>query len=222
MAILTPRTFPAFSQCPALSPFTLTSHLALYEGYVRKYNELSAQLTTVYNRGPITSSFDGESLKSDLTFALGAIKNHELYFDILGPETNDQPTGDLADALVSSFHSIPQYLADLRQTAQRARGWLFTAYDLDHGFLFNCDAAGQNGLPVWNATPILAIDLYGHAYFYDYGNNPQPYLEATLKCLHWPAIAQRLAHVTRASSPASAEGLPDPNPHAPGAQPTCP
>ena len=48
-------------------------------------------------------------------------------------------------------------------------------------------------MPVWNTIPILAIDLYGHAYFYDFGNNKTAYIEAVMKSLNWTRIGQRLA-----------------------------
>src|SRR3954454_24505019 len=142
MPTLTLRSFPALSQCDAVSAASMASHMMLYHGYVRKYNELAGKLDAIHSRGPGGISPDAESLKADMLFALGAIKNHELFFDILGPESAE-PTGGLADAIVKSFHSIPQFLVDLRQTAKQGRGWVFTAYDLDLDVLINCDAAAQ-------------------------------------------------------------------------------
>src|SRR5207237_4134321 len=123
-----------------------------------------------------------------------AIKNHELYFENLChlPENApDEPDGVLAEALVKSFHSIPQYMVDLKQTPNQARGWAWTAYDLDHDFLVNFGSGTLNSVPVWNCIPILAIDLYGHAYFYDYGSNRTAYIEALMGNLNWRAIGTR-------------------------------
>jgi Fe-Mn family superoxide dismutase len=186
------RTFPHFDACDAVSVATRRSHLALYHGYVKKYAELRKRLGALQERGPQAIADIG-SLKGDITYALGAIKNHELYFDSFGPEGNGEAGGELAELLVKSFHSLPQYLVDLRQTAQQGRGWVWTAFDLDDGHLFNYESSASNGLPVWNAVPLLAIDLYGHAYFYDYGNNKGSYIEAMMRCLDWGRIAERLA-----------------------------
>jgi len=192
------RTFESFEQCDAISPTTRASHLSLYHGYVKKYAELSGRLSALQARGP-SAIADISSLKGDITYALGAIKNHELYFDSLGPETDLEPAGKLAALIVKSFHSIPQYLVDLKQTALQGRGWVWTAYDLDQGMLFNYEAGASNGLPVWNAVPLLAIDLYGHAYFYDYGNNKGPYVESVMRGLRWGRIAERLAEARGAA-----------------------
>jgi Fe-Mn family superoxide dismutase len=185
------RTFPHFDTCDAVSKATRASHLALYHGYVKKYAELRERLTALQQRGPQAIADIG-SLKGDITYALGAIKNHELYFDSFGPESDAEPQGPLVELLVKSFHSLPQYLVDLRSTAQQGRGWVWTAYDRDDGHLFNYESGASNGLPVWNAVPLLAIDLYGHAYFYDYGNNKGAYIEAIMRCIDWPRMAARL------------------------------
>ena len=174
----------------------MESHLKLYEGYVDKFNELMEKLRQIQARGPGSSATDAAGIKGDIAFALGAIKNHELFFDGLAPATapgTAQPQGDLAAMIVKSFHSIPQYLVDLRMTAQHGRGWAWTAYDLDHDRLFNYEAGSANGLPVWNSTPILAIDLYGHAYFYDFGTNRLAYIDALMNYLDWEKAATRLA-----------------------------
>src|SRR5436190_1825720 len=100
-------------QCEALSKAALTSHFRLYAGYVEKYHELTEKLQTHRRRGPEAATFDAESLKTDITFALGAIKNHQLFFDNLNRGSaglNEEPQGDLAAALVKSFNSVPQYL----------------------------------------------------------------------------------------------------------------
>jgi Fe-Mn family superoxide dismutase len=191
MPTIHPQSFPHLPQCDAISPKALDSHLQLYAGYVKKYNDLMEKLRALQAHGPAAVT-DRGSVKGDIAFALGAIKNHELYFQTLGLE-GGEPSGVLAEMIVKSFHSVPQFLVDLKQTAQHGRGWVWTAYDLDHDYLFNYEAGAQNGLPVWNALPVLAIDLYGHAYFYDYGNNKIAYVEAVMKGIHWPGVGERLA-----------------------------
>ena len=59
-----------------------------------------------------------------------------------------------------------------------ARGWAWTAYDWDEGRLFNYIGDAQNTFPVWNATPLVALDVYEHAYFLDYQTDRASYIEA--------------------------------------------
>ena len=58
------------------------------------------------------------------------------------------------------------------------RGWAWTAYDWDEGRLFNYVGDAQNTFPVWNATPLVALDVYEHAYFLDYQTDRAAYIEA--------------------------------------------
>ena len=47
----------------------------------------------------------------------------------------------------------------------------------------------QNTFPVWNATPILALDVYEHAYWLDYGRARGKYIEAFFNNLDWEKVA---------------------------------
>lgn len=191
MLPIQPQTFDHLKTFDGLSERSLREHLKLYHGYVAKYNDLTNKLRGLRAAGQPHADPDIESLKTDITFTLGNIKNHELFFDILGQQSGE-PRGPLAQEIAKSFHSVPQFLDDLRHTAICARGWAWTAYDLDYHHLFNYQAAAHGGLPVWNAVPILALDLSGHAYFYDFGNNKIAYIEVLMKAIHWPRVARRL------------------------------
>ncbi len=190
------RKFEHLAGFQGLSERSLREHFKLYEGYVAKYNELAKKLWEIRELGNIHADSDSESLKVDITFALASVKNHEVYFETLGSE-GEEPTGELAAEIVKSFHSVPQYLVDLKQTALMGRGWAWTGYDIDREDLFNYEGGANNGMPVWNCVPIVAIDLYGHAYFYDYGHNKVSYVEAAMKAISWNRVGVRLAAVKR-------------------------
>ena len=68
------------------------------------------------------------------------------------------------------------------------RGWAWTAYDWDEGRLFNYIGDAQNTFPVWNATPLVALDVYEHAYFLDYQTDRAAYIEAFLRNLDWGVV----------------------------------
>ncbi len=68
------------------------------------------------------------------------------------------------------------------------RGWAWTAYDWDEGRLFNYVGDAQNTFPVWNATPLVALDVYEHAYFLDYQTDRASYIEAFFDNLDWDVV----------------------------------
>ena len=126
-------------------------------------------------------------MKVDLTFAVGGIKNHELYFEHLGGEGGD-PDGAIGALIERDFGSADAWRADLRATGMGGRGWAWTAFDWDEGRLFNYIGDAQNTFPVWNATPLVALDVYEHAYFLDYQTDRAAYIEAFLRNLDWGVV----------------------------------
>ena len=95
---------------------------------------------------------DLRSLKVDLSFAVGGMKNHEIYFEHLGG-TKGRPKGKLLELINCDFGSAESWQADMKQTRIAARGWVWPAYDYDWGRFFNYLEDAQNTFPIWNATP---------------------------------------------------------------------
>jgi Fe-Mn family superoxide dismutase len=127
------------------------------------------------------------ALKVDLSFAIGGIKNHELYFEHLGGPGGD-PTGRVGELVKRDFGSAQVWRDDLRATGMAGRGWAWTAYDWDEGRLFNYVGDAQNTFPIWNATPLVALDVYEHAYFLDFQTDRAGYIDAFLDNLDWDVV----------------------------------
>jgi Fe-Mn family superoxide dismutase len=68
------------------------------------------------------------------------------------------------------------------------RGWAWTAYDWDEGRLFNYVGDAQNTFPIWNATALVALDVYEHAYFLDYRTDRGSYIDAFFDNLDWTVV----------------------------------
>lgn len=179
-----------------ISRRTHEEHFKLYQGYVRKSNELIDKLTTL-TRDPAKANqifSDIREAKVELSFALGGVKNHELYFDILGG-AGSQPEGQLLDEINRSFGSVAAWSADLKATGIGARGWVWTAYDYDLKRLMNYIGDAQNSYPIWNATPIIGLDVYEHAYYLDFATQRAPYIDAFLRNINWNSVATRFAQL---------------------------
>jgi superoxide dismutase, Fe-Mn family len=170
-----------------ISRASIEAHYRLYQGYVGKRNEILARLGAVDRDAANQVYSDVRALKVDLTFAIGGIKNHEAYFAHLGGEGGD-PTGPIGDLIARDFGSAGAWRADLRATAIAARGWAWTAYDRDERRLFNYLGDAQNTFPVWNATPLVALDVYEHAYFLDYQTDRGAYIDAFFENLDWDVV----------------------------------
>ena len=170
-----------------ISRETVEAHYKLYQGYVGKRNEILGKLAGVDLGSANQTYSELRELKLELTFAVGGIKNHELYFEHLGGDGGD-PDGQIASLIERDFGSVQAWRADLKATGLAGRGWAWTAYDWDEGRLFNYLGDAQNTFPVWNATPLVALDVYEHAYFLDYRTDRAAYIDAFLDNLDWSVV----------------------------------
>ena len=178
---------PELLEMDGISRASVEAHYKLYQGYVAKRNEILGKLAEVDLSTANQVYSDVRALKIDLTFAIGGVKNHEIYFEHLGGDGGD-PTGPIADLIERDFGGAADWRADLKATGMAGRGWAWTAYDWDEGRLFNYIGDAQNTYPIWNATPLVALDVYEHAYFLDYRTDRGAYIDAFFENLDWTTV----------------------------------
>jgi Fe-Mn family superoxide dismutase len=182
---------PALLELDGISRTTIEAHHRLYQGYVSKRNEILGLLATVDLAAANQVYSEIRALKVDLTFAIGGIKNHELYFEHLGGQGGN-PAGPIRRLIARDFGSAEAWRADLKASGMGGRGWAWTAYDWDEGRLFNYVGDAQNTFPVWNATPLVALDVYEHAYVLDFQNDRAAYIDAFFANLDWGVVNDRV------------------------------
>jgi Fe-Mn family superoxide dismutase len=185
---ITPRQLkPALLELDGISRESVEAHYKLYEGYVNKRNEIMGKLDELDVSSANQVYSEVRALKVDLSFAIGGIKNHEIYFDHLGGG-GGEPDGAIRELLFRDFGSLENWRSDLKATGMAGRGWAWTAYDWDEGRLFNYIGDAQNTFPVWNATPLIALDVYEHAYFLDFQTDRASYIEVFFANLDWKVV----------------------------------
>jgi Fe-Mn family superoxide dismutase len=189
--VLEPRSFANLTSVAGLSRTTLDEHYQLYCGYVKKANSLSERLTAIQMTPELASAVDIVNIKGDLCFALAAVRNHEMYFDILGSRKISIPAM-LQEQISANFGSMDNYLEDLRRTAMGTRGWTWTVMDQHTGRLWNFSGHHNGQFPFWDARPILTLDLCDHAYFYDFGHHRADYVNCLIDHLNWEKPAEFL------------------------------
>ena len=192
------RRWPAFDKdLDGISRETMEDHFKLYEGYAKKANECRKIL-----RDFDYSEIEGNQVYSplravsvDYTFALLGFKNHDLYFGHLGGDGGD-PAGPFAELVESEYPGgIEMWQQGIRKAASAARGWVMVGYDLNDGSIFNYIMDTQNLWAVYNMVPVLAIDVYEHAYTRDFGATPdgrKQYVEAFFRNLDWDHVNRQL------------------------------
>ncbi len=197
---LTAKQFSSFQKdLDGISKRTMEEHYKLYQGYINKYNEITTKLQALtaddYKAANPTYSLVRE-LKVELARAIGGVKNHELYFNHLGGK-GGMPSAALTSQIEKGFGLYDKWLADFKATGAAARGWAFLAWDREYNRLFNMIGDEQFSFPVWNATPILAMDVFEHAFFIDFGAAKAAYIEKFFANLDWSDVEKRFAEAKK-------------------------
>ena len=204
------RKWPAFEkELDGISKQTMDDHFKLYEGYAKKANECRKILN-----GFDYSEIEGNQVYSplravsiDYTFALLGFKNHDLYFGHLGGD-GGEPNGRFAELIEDEFNGgLKEWDNAVRKAASAARGWVMVGYDLNDGSLFNYVMDTQNLWAVYNMIPVLALDVYEHAYVRDFGATPdgrKQYVDAFFRNLDWDHVNRQLIQAEAAKEGAEA------------------
>lgn len=166
-----------------LSLKMLEQHFKLYEGYVKKSNEIQVKVDGAdKSEANGVYSFIGE-LKRQETFAVNGMKLHEVYFGHL--QGNGQAGGELLSMIEKDFGSLEAWKEEMLATGMSARGWAINAFDYRDNRLHVYGSDGHNVGAVWGAVPVVVLDVYEHAYFIDYGISRKAYIDSFFKNLDW-------------------------------------
>src|ERR671932_1181042 len=102
---------PSLYELDGISRATIEAHYKLYEGYVNKRNEILGKLDGIDLASANQVYSEIRALKVELSFALGGIKNHEIYFEHLGGDGGN-PHGEVGNLITRDFGSPAAWRAD--------------------------------------------------------------------------------------------------------------
>src|SRR5215471_14915358 len=188
-----------------LSERLLASHYENnYGGAVRRLNAIEKRLSGLGWDNP--APFEINGLARERLIAANSMILHEVYFDGLGGSGG--PAGDLAAALERDFGSIDRWHAEfvaMGRALAGGSGWVLLTWCERLGRLTNQWAA-DHAHALAGAVPVVALDMYEHAYHLDFGAKAAAYVDAVMKNLHWERIAARYRR--SAKLPVAAEAKP--------------
>jgi superoxide dismutase, Fe-Mn family len=141
---------------------------------------------------------DVDRLPEDIRTAVrnngGGYANHNLFWEIMGPNGGGEPGGELGDAIQGTFGSFGDFKEKVSTAAatQFGSGWGWLVVGAGGGLKVystpNQDSPYMNG-----DTPILGVDVWEHAYYLKYQNKRPDYLSAWWNTVNWDAVADRYA-----------------------------
>lgn len=126
----------------------------------------------------------------------GGYYNHNLFWEIMGPNGGGKPSGELAQAIERDFGSFDEFKSRFSKAGatQFGSGWAWLCVQKG-GKLDVCSTANQDNplMPGMGCggTPILGMDVWEHAYYLNYQNRRPDYIEAFFSVINWDEVTRR-------------------------------
>ncbi|MBR4223973.1 MAG: superoxide dismutase [Oscillospiraceae bacterium] len=123
----------------------------------------------------------------------GGYYNHDLYFEILSPDPVKAPEGKLADAINATFGSTEALIEKLSALAasQFGSGWAWLYVDKDGKLAVTNSSNQDDPITMGLGKPILALDVWEHAYYLKYRNLRASYIKEFFEVLDWSAVGRK-------------------------------
>ena len=141
-------------------------------------------------------------LKRDEIVALNSTLLHELYFASLGGDGRVVPD-DLASAIAKDFGSVDRWRQEFVGIASGlagGSGWVLLTYVPRDGRLIN-QIAAEHSQSIAGGVPILALDMYEHAFHLEFGANAGAYIAAFMRNIDWSAVKERFEDAIKVAPP---------------------
>lgn len=181
-----------------ISDGQLEAHFGLYEGYVKKLNEIEEKLQKT-DRSLSNYSF-GEyaELKRRLCVPYNGTYLHEMYFDNMGAAA--QPSAEFTNLVNKCFGNMDTWKTDVKATGLAVPGWVVTCLETTTGRIENIQLMEHHiGFPV-NHLPLMVMDTWEHAFFLDFKANRGAYIDTFFKNINWTAVNERVAKALKAAN----------------------
>lgn len=179
-----------------ISTKNIEEHLKLYSDYVNNTNGVIEKISKL-SEGMFKNGEDNSYLIAELfrrfSFEYNGMRNHEVYFSSLsdGPKALNPESG-LAKKIAKDCMSVEIFLMGFKNIAlTRGIGWAVLWYDKKDDRLIASWVDEQHLGQLNGCEMILALDMWEHAYVYDYPTSEKKkYIEAFFENLNWSVIEE--------------------------------
>ena len=146
------------------------------------------------------TAFEGKSLEEIVRSSEGGVFNnaaqvwnHTFYWNCLAPNAGGEPTGKLADAIAASFGSFADFKAQFTDAAIKnfGSGWTWLVKGTD-GKLAIVSTSNAGTPLTTDATPLMTVDVWEHAYYIDYRNRRADFIKSYWELIDWDKVADRI------------------------------
>lgn len=175
-------------------------HSKHHKAYVDGLNKAEAELAKARANGDFSLI---QHWSKQCAFHGGGHALHSLFWKIMSPIAKGGGVFDscpLSDAITASFGSFESFKKQFTAAAiaVEGSGWAILHYRKDDGALIILQAENQHKLSAWNTIPLLAIDVWEHAYYLKYQNKRSDYVNAWWNIVNWKAVNEMYAKAKQA------------------------
>lgn len=170
-------------------------HSKHHQTYVDKLNAALEQAPELKNTPllGLLANLDlvPESLRSAVRNHGGGHYNHSLFWQCMSPDSAGVPEGELASAIEARWGSFEMFMQEYTAQAMSlfGSGWVWLTQDLEIIALPNQDTP----MAIGKGEPILGLDVWEHAYYLDYKNRRDEYINNWWKIVDWKFVEHRYA-----------------------------
>lgn len=180
---------------PFISAYTINTHYNKhYQNYLNKLNETLTKLNYDYKEDLVTLVKNIEQFplteRDTILYNAGGVLNHELYFSNMSPNKNNKPKGKLNDAINKQYGSFENFKNEFIKTSKLLVGSGYTMLVLNNDTLDIINVSNQETPYIYGLTPIMALDLWEHAYYLDYQNEKNNYILNFFEIVDFDVVEQ--------------------------------
>ncbi len=168
-------------------------HSKHHQGYVNGLNRALGALAEI--RAGSRDAGEIKRWSRELAFHGSGHLLHCVFWSCMSPGGGGAPSGPLADAINRDFGGFDQFATHFKaaSSAVEASGWGLLVHEPMSNTLMVMQAEKHQNLTAWGVTPLVAIDVWEHAYYLKYQNRRKAYVDAFMNVIDWTGVGARYA-----------------------------
>lgn len=170
-------------------------HTKHHNAYITKYvGALEGKYDKLLEKDVEEVLRDLNNVPSDVRTAVrnngGGYYNHRLFWTVMGPNKGGKPTGELMSAIEKAYGSFEKFQEEFENAAatQFGSGWAWLVVKENKEVVVT-NTPNQD-VPFDHGTPILALDVWEHAYYLNYQNKRPDYIKAFWSVVDWDQVTE--------------------------------
>ena len=178
---------------PAISRQVLEWHHDVHhQGYINGMNSAEEDLEEQRKKGDFSST---GSILRNFTHNFCGNMLHEIFWHNMSSNGGGKPEGELMEAIEEEFGSYENWKKEFVAAAKSASGWALLVYIPYDNSIHNVAVDKHDQNAVWGAHPVMALDVWEHSYYHDYGPERGDFIDAFFDVVDWSDVEKRYSEV---------------------------